>query len=370
MRGSEDDFRQQLSVLTTRQLRLEALRAVQDAARRLLSTMMDHEYTIQKGDELLVLAFIKLLTRTMNEEHPLNGFQVLVPRVFKVFMPVESELREQLVRELKSGSEDLDESFLDQVRTDDKLVEQPFLWSGSGIKLFSDHSSLQSDESLGKILNRAMKEGLAIVEAYLQRVTRQAQETDVVSVGLGRIMKICLEQLLRLIEFEHFGLPQGTLRIVRLILIWTSKSDFVRRETLPAWTGSRISASAVVLDGFVEEFQRDVDSTEESEHIVLGLVLLCIQQVKQFLDIPNSHTGILTQSVLILQPSKLNAFSKLVPDIFSTHLAVGSNLRKKFNAAFDDSVQHLISATNQFVNAKYFWNDKEMPSFPDHEQHE
>lgn len=69
-------------------------------------------------------------------------------------------------------------------------------------------------------------------------------------------------------------------------------------------------------------------------------------------------------SLFIASPSKLGAFSQLVPEAFTTFLKLGSEQRKRLNAillkedAFDERFEYLIANTDDLVAKPFFWNDQ------------
>lgn len=69
-------------------------------------------------------------------------------------------------------------------------------------------------------------------------------------------------------------------------------------------------------------------------------------------------------ALFVRSPSKLGAFSQLVPDVFNAHLKLGSEPREKLNkillkTEFDPRFEYLIAQTDDFVGAPFFWNDQE-----------
>ena len=62
--------------------------------------------------------------------------------------------------------------------------------------------------------------------------------------------------------------------------------------------------------------------------------------------------------LFIHSSGKLNAFRKLVPHVFSTHLLLGTSPRASLNEhlAFDPQLERLVTESDDLVSASFFWH--------------
>ena len=64
--------------------------------------------------------------------------------------------------------------------------------------------------------------------------------------------------------------------------------------------------------------------------------------------------------LFIARPSAWTAFAQLVPDVFDTHLSIGSEARARLNTLllqtdFDSKLEAMIAHSDAFVKAPFFW---------------
>ena len=121
-----------------------------------------------KADERVVLAMIGLFVK---QPERLVGIQQLVPKVFDCYLAKSTALRDELCMMLSKGG--MPSDLVERIRTDDKLVAQPFFWSSAGMKLFGGGKDLHDEAKLRKLLNGALEQQPAIVLAWLQQIIGQ-----------------------------------------------------------------------------------------------------------------------------------------------------------------------------------------------------
>ena len=71
-------------------------------------------------------------------------------------------------------------------------------------------------------------------------------------------------------------------------------------------------------------------------------------------------------NLFVAQPFMLTAFSQLVPQVFESHLKLGTQARTRLNAlllekSFDDNLEKLLSESDELVSAPFFWHGDIIP---------
>jgi len=421
-----------------------------------------------KKNERVLMAMVALFVERPDD---LTGFQMLVPRVFDVYLAKGSALRTELCNRLTSAGHQKD--VVARIATEDELVRQRFFWSAPGMKLFGGHSDLQDPAKLAKLVMSALQQQPSIMTAFLQQRIKSAEATPVEDNNLGVVVPICLTSLLKHVEamkrewgppsawviphgvnrdtsascdlgkehalenspkkahgertgprremrsrtssrvngasrvaaqegnsdptqglvrassassdndktvitergksFSQLAAPQGRPQdgvLTSLELILQTSITFeeaVLSKVLPVWLESE--SSPELLDAFmvyalprieagviVPEMQGDTPPAEEAD----------TEAAKA--EAAREHTALILAlaALFVEKPDKLTAFKQLVPQVFSTHLKLGTDARARLNAmllrsAFDERLERLISETDELVAAPFFWNDKVMP---------
>eukprot|EP00966_Prymnesium_polylepis_P041039 952442-Prymnesium_polylepis.1 len=117
-----------------------------------------------KRHERVLMAMVALFVERPEE---LTGFQMLVPKVFDVFLAKGSALRSDLCERLKQGGHQKD--VVARIATEDELVRQRFFWSAPGMKLFGGHPDLNNPRKLAELIAEALQQQPSIVVAFLQQ---------------------------------------------------------------------------------------------------------------------------------------------------------------------------------------------------------
>ena len=71
-------------------------------------------------------------------------------------------------------------------------------------------------------------------------------------------------------------------------------------------------------------------------------------------------------NLFVAEPATLTAFGQLVPDVFDSHLRLGSAARSKLNKlllekSFDENLEKLFAESDELVKAPFFWNAEIIP---------
>lgn len=362
---------------------------------KLSAEYKEHTAANQKTDadisnERIILAMIRLF---VEKPEALTGFQNLVPDVFDVFLMRGTQLRKDLCSMLLASGKDRD--VIDRIASDDQLVRQRFFWSSPGMKLFGGHPDVKDPMKLRVIIDEAIDQQPSIVVAFLQQacdkvytdgssMIRSGGESE---AELGMLVQICLRSLLAYVSRNSLDGPdidgkrKGVLDAVDLILVASTRVfDDVYEKALAAWVEAETAVK--VLDLFVARFRpRLGDSTGRSAKAsVDSSAPTDVDSRAEDIDpredgihgadsAPQWKTECIIQSLaslFVASPSKLGAFSQLVPRVFHTFLRLGTEPRDRLNKillknSFDEQLEYLIAKTDDLVGAPFFWNDQVMP---------
>ena len=347
--------------------------------------------------ERVVLALVTLFVESPDR---LTGFQQIVPRVFDVYLALGTALRTKLCEMLLAAGREA--TLVARIKTDDELVRQPceharqqddrtlpscrlFLshphthsrpllsshlrafhpfpslsrrlsavfWTGSGMKLFGRHPDLKDPARLSKLLTSALSQQPSIVSAFLVDCISQAGSDPKEIAQLAPLVGTCLQALL--VHVQQAGgvgsVKRGVLNIVETVLVLSSEHHSVYSAALNSWKESE--QSAALLDHFTAGLKTRLD---------VGLSQAALRRASNG-DSPSRNEAILHSLVCLftVEPAKWGAFAALCPNIFATHLTLGSPMRARFNKillanAFAPRLEGLIAANDEIVTAPFFWN--------------
>lgn len=313
---------------------------------------------LEPSDRRREQAILALIALFVARPDSLTGFQKLVPRVFDVYLCKGSKLRGELCTMLANGG--MEQATVRRIGDDDELVRQVFFWSAPGMKLFGGHADLREPVKLKALLEAALEQQPTIVVAFLDEALRRAQSNAAEEAGLGQLVRSSLEALLDFISRVGLAnVTKGTPLFVERVLYASTRHPAVYDQALAAWSGH--AASNQVLEHFATEFflpklhaRREAASSNTSPARGGGH------------DLHEPWVILTLARLFIARPDAWTAFARLVPDVFDTHLSLGSELRKRLNTLllatdFDSRLEQMIANSDAFVKAPFFWNAAVMP---------
>ena len=364
--------------------------------------------------ERAILAMVRLF---VENSESLTGFQECVPRVFDGYLALGTTLRASLCEMLLMAGQEA--YVVEKIRADDALARQPFFWSAPGMKLFGGHPDLKVPEKLRQIVNEAIDQQPHILVAFLQQACDKVfaeLESQGSSDGteLGVLIKVSLGALLAYVGRQSDlggpdidGKRKGVLDAVELVMVASTRLfDHVYPKALEAWAES--DSSTKTLNLFVKRFRRQIGATTDptittqsagsDEHVLSFNALkfyvtlsrrrarasehrkssvgeedeegeeeAAAAEDDMAIDGKKAESIILTlANLFVALPAKLNAFSQLVPEVFQTHLKLGTPLRDRLNgllfqASFEARLKDLVANTDDLVGSAFFWNDQVIP---------
>ena len=313
-----------------------------------------------KLDEKVVLALLRLFVARPDS---LTGFQQLVPTIFDEYLKLGTPLRAEMGRLLSDAG--FDPGLVERINTDEQLVRQPFFWSAPGMRLFGRHDDIHDPAKLHQLLTDALSQQAIIAAAFLDEVIRAAAADTEQAALLPALVRTTLACLLEHVEKDGAGdiakVRRGILLAIDTILFASathadSLFAAVYPSALEAWSAS--AQSGPLLDHYVVvHFQPRL-----SKHVAGGS-----DGIGHASGIPEAGSTArdlaIVQtlcSLFIARPTTLTAFTRLVPQVFETLLALGSPARASVNAAlmegsFEPTLKTLIAESDDFVRSSFFW---------------